>query len=553
VRALPPQSVPDTLPAPPATMANRQQPILVVLLLGAMLCAAGTLPAQTKTPYKIHVDSNMAQKVIRVESNMVVVPTFVFDKKGMGWASGRELKCIEKDTQAFHKLSPSEPYLPADCYRAEVLGLPASSFHLFEDGVEQKLLAVVPERWNMEVRDNATWHLENSDTPTGKWATADVMGPCCWTTDLHQTFYNLEYVPQTAEPEKCHKIQVKVNRRNSAVYARDEYCTGQSPSDPLRGTAVSNYMEKDLASGEKGEISLSAQAGYTYLGKGAARVHVALEFPWNRLSHEWRPSDWTLQATIGVLGTVVDKSGTEVSRFSDLMYPSYWPTFIIGRTVAHTIAAFNDQYEDPETVEYRLSAKDWAWLPNRYDAQLDLPPGQYNLRVVLSDGKSFGAAQLPLNIDDYDGKQLALSSVILCKRFRSAHASEVERSSANFAPLYVPLVSKETEYEPSGDTSFRGREPLVAYFEVYDEPAANRPASPVELHMKVAEAKSGKIEKDCPPVKVEPGAQAGASTVPVALRIPFDQMRPGAYRLEVQATDSAGRSTAVRTAGFTIR
>jgi len=61
---------------------------------------------------------------------------------------------------------------------------------------------------------------------------------------------------------------------------------------------------------------------------------------------------------------------------------------------------------------------------------------------------------MPLIIEPYDGKQLALSSVALCKTLRSAAVAAKEAAQANFAPRYVPLVSKDILFSPTGDTTF---------------------------------------------------------------------------------------------------
>jgi hypothetical protein len=54
------------------------------------------------------------------------------------------------------------------------------------------------------------------------------------------------------------------------------------------------------------------------------------------------------------------------------------------------------------------------------------------------------------------------------------------------------------------------------------------------------------------PLDAAPFEQPGKWTIPIARQIATDKMAKGAYRLEVQASDSAGRTTAVRTATFTI-
>jgi hypothetical protein len=134
--------------------------ILIIALTVAtpltLLAFAACGAAQTENPYRMHVESNQLQAPIRVESNMVIAPTFVFNKKGIGYSPPRELQCIKADTAAFNKLSPSESHLPTDCYRANISDLTASNFHLFEDGVEERIQAVVPERWGIVIRDNAT-------------------------------------------------------------------------------------------------------------------------------------------------------------------------------------------------------------------------------------------------------------------------------------------------------------------------------------------------------------------------------------------------------------
>src|SRR5207244_7802939 len=105
-------------------------------------------------------------------------------------------------------------------------------------------------------------------------------------------------------------------------------------------------------------------------------------------------------------------------------------------------------------------------------------------------------AEMPLIIEPYDGKQLALSSVALCKSLRSAAVAAKENAQANFAPQYVPLVSKDILFSPSGDTSFAKGEPLFAYFEVYEPQLAENPAAPVSVHMRVLGPKTGTTTQD---------------------------------------------------------
>jgi hypothetical protein len=207
---------------------------------------------------------------------------------------------------------------------------------------------------------------------------------------------------------------------------------------------------------------------------------------------------------------------------------------------------------DYAAIKDLLSSSDAAWLPTRYETQLDLPPGNYTLVVVLSDEEKFGRAEAPLTMEPHDGKELVLSSVALCKRLRDAGVAAKEAAQANFAPQYVPLVSKGIEFTPAGDPSFAKGEPLFAYFEVYRPSPAQDPAPAVSVHMRLVDAASAKAIGNFAPVDAAPYERPGSSVLAMARKVPIDQLPKGAYRLEVQVTDSAGKSPPWRKADFEV-
>ena len=327
---------------------------------------------------------------------------------------------------------------------------------------------------------------------------------------------------------------------------------------------------------------MSLQTATFYTGTDTARVDICMQFPWNDLYRSWDLSQWAIYARIGIMGVVRKQDGTVAARFSDLLYPSYWPTFVQG---GEKIKSWDQGTEalmgganpgamrnDPEAlkllrillsgsasgiapdyaaIKALLSSSDVAWLPTRYETQLDIPPGNYDLEVVLSDEEKFGRAEAPLIIDAYDGKQLALSSVALCKRLRSAAVAAKEATQANFAPQYVPLVSKDIWFTPVGDTHFQKGEPLFAYFEAY-EPLLSHNSATVELRLRILDASTGKLKEDFAPVDAAPYERPGSSVLRIARKVPIDQLPKGTYRLEVQVMDSTGRSTAWRAANFAV-
>jgi hypothetical protein len=435
--------------------------------------------------------------------------------------------------------------------------LEARDFHVFVDGTEQRIQSVTLETQSVGIRDNRGFHWEHSETPTGIWSLADqqlqyVDDPRELPGDLGNRLYVITFAPDKSAPAGCHKIRVKVDRPHSVVDARDEYCTGQSPSDTLKGSKLGNRMEQEMASSEPGKIALFLQTGFFYTGTDTARVRISLEFPTDSLNRWWE-SDWALHATIGALGIVYKQGGSLATRFSDFGCCSGHSGI---RLEGMGNLSFEDIYHPKDDFVHPLSLVlsqvEKELLPTRYETQVELAPGEYDLRVVLSDGEKFGRAEAHLNIDKYDGRELGLSSVMLCKRFRDAHVAAVEAAAANQAPQYVPLVSKDIQVTPTGDTRFKPGEPLIAYFELYLPSPAGQSGTQVQAHLRVVDAKTGQVAKDFPPVDAASYMQAGKPAIPIAREIPIDTLPKGSYRLELQATDSTGKTTPWRTAAFTV-
>jgi Ca-activated chloride channel homolog len=526
---------------------------------------------------------------VTVESNLVLVPVFVYDPARMAQAPKEELPCARADVTELSTISLTEPYLPTDCDATEVRGLTVKDFRLFQDGAEQKIVRMDSGAWWTLVRDNFGWHMQSSDTPGGIWDLSE-LSAIKRVPVLNREFQWLAYVPNNPK-EGCHRISVQVDRPNLFVFARNEYCTGQTPSDPLNGTGLGKKLEHDLDSQKHGKIPLSLQTAAFYTSGNESRVDVSVQFPWKDLYRKWDTSSWTLYARIAVMGIVRRTDGSIAARFSDLLYPSYWPTFDQGGTkfiawekgttklsggIPHLISGSgrglgsSDSYYgndtlavtfpnaaveiklDDSSIETALDSSDPFWIPTRYKTQLDLPPGEYKLEVVLSDGWNLGRAEMPLTLAPYDRKELALSSVALCKRLRDADVAAKEAAAANFAPQYVPLVSNNAEFSLAADTSFEKDSQFLAYFEVYEPLLARNPATSVKVQMRILDADSGTVKAELAPVDAAPYEDSDTGVFRIAQTIPIRQLTKGAYRLEVRAQDSAGGITTWRAADFKV-
>ena len=117
----------------------------------------------------------------------------------------------------------------------------------------------------------------------------------------------------------------------------------------------------------------------------------------------------------------------------------------------------------------------------------------------------------------------------------------------------MPLVAGDYEFTPAGDTVFRKGDSLMAYFELY-EPANVQPQQGslhVKYTMRIRNEQTGAVALETTEV-ADSWIQPGKSTISVAVEPVLSKLNlaPGKYQFQIQATDSAGRSTPIRIAEF---
>jgi len=477
----------------PLIALKAKRPASLLLLAGVLLSTGASISsAQTES-----------SPPIQVETREVVVPVFVFDQTNEGF------------------------------YR-DIPGLTAKNFHIFEDGQEQKIQNVTAERYQAwGVRDNVSFHMENSCTPRGLWIGPDI--PQFPFLRLRTTYrspafiYLVSYVPPPAAEGSCHRVRVKVDHRPKPIVHvfREEYCTTRnSLSDLLFGTKLGTQMESDANSTQEGKIPVTVRAS-SLIGTAEKNVvHLSLEFPWRSLKRSWIDDD-QLYTTIGVLGLVYNKSGTLLARFSDS--PCGW-----GSSRSWNLC---------DRCDRDKSFDEYVGIPNGYEGQVDLPPGDYDLKIVVTDGEKFGRAEVPLKVDKYDPGSLTISGIVLCKRYHEVLAR---------AKQYSPLVSKNLEYTAAGDTRFEKQEPVLAYFQVREPSLGKAAEADVQFEIKVTDVSTGEVKIDTGKRSAGSWIQPGNPVISIVEGIIIDKLASGSYRLEVQASDSAGNKTEWRAASFTI-
>jgi hypothetical protein len=462
-----------------------------------------------------------AQGPIRVETDQVVVPTVVFDKKL--YAHQRDLQAqIEKDPHFWDTIA--------------IRDLVASDFHLSEDGQEQTIVSVKLEApTSVVVEDNRGRHTEKVGTGGGRWVDPDIL----WGMSIGFPHYVIGYLPPDSPPGSCHQVRVSVGRPNLVVWSRSEYCnTKHPPSDPLNGTEFGLRMEREFAQPTEGKIDLTLQAFAFHGAAGASRANISLEFSPNALKHEFK--DGRLYATIGVFGMIYSQDGALVARFSDFACCDY----------GNEKKSFWDALSSGPREENK------AMLPYRYDRQIDLAPGEYLVEVLLSDGEKFGRRKVPLRVEDFAASPLSISDLALCERVRKIPTDPADVPAA-LSGRYIPLVSNALEFVPETKArllKFSGPQNLglYFYFEIYAPQTAGPSGAALQAHLRVVDPRTGEIKINSQLVDLAPYLNSGSSFVVVGRGRRLDTLGAGAYEMEVQASDSTGRSTPWKKAPFTV-
>jgi hypothetical protein len=349
-------------------------------------------------------------------------------------------------------------------------------------------------------------------------------------------YYLLGYAPAESKEGSCHALKVKVERSGTTVRARSGFCN-ETPSDPLAGKPIEKELETRAASasgaaaanasGATGSAAGAASTGsieapYFYTAPNEAQVHIAMEVPPTTVNFEKVKGKY--HADVNVLGIAYRQDGTVASRFSD------------------------ELTMDLEKPEWEAFMK----TPMKYENQFAIAPGSYRLSVAMGGGgDKFGAYQTPLAIDAYDGKKLSVSSVFLSDQFHpvSDEGAEIE---ATLLADRTPFVVQKIQLIPSGSNHFKKTEKLALYAQIYAPQLKDANPPGITVAFVVMDPKTNKPVAGAPKIDASTFVQKGSPMVPIALKIPMDNIQPGEYKVQFQASAGAGVFSQIRSLSFVV-
>jgi VWFA-related protein len=200
------------------------------------------------------------------------------------------------------------------------------------------------------------------------------------------SYYLLAYKPSEPFDGKFHKLQVKVRRPGAKVYSRVGYVAkpDEGPKGPLtKEQEVARAAMSPLA---KRDVDVSAAFQYRFLPGNLAAVDIDLLVDAGTLDFKQGP-DGKQHASLDVVGFVVNQMGKTQQGFSETINFALTPD------------------EHKRAVASGVG----------YSGHVELPPGNYMLRVAVREAETgkLGSLSKYLEVPDMNKKRLTMSSVFL--------------------------------------------------------------------------------------------------------------------------------------------
>ena len=541
---------------------SRQRVVVALSVCGFVLTFALLAAPQSTSTVDQAVDQTPVIPKFHAESRQVIVEAEAWmpvDKRSGGgdasWVPQGSLGGLPDGGASLGKVLK---LLPPPAH-----GLAAKDFHVFDDGVEQKINYFKEADFSaVGTTTGGPWGFD--PTARGIWGTTSALPGLLYAP---LATYLIGYIPPALQPGECRTIQIVVP--NHLIYVnRKEYCRARKADAPatVQDAKLAARMRRFASSSEPGTINVSVRA-FTFWSSGV--LSLAAQTP---LTGETRPNALGLPAAdFTYIVEVHDSKAPATVQITTQFGLPYqlWDYPCRKNSAIHVLGMvyrangelerqFGDVFRcdrraiTPQGEVLQKTPGMKGIIPTLFDTQIELRPGEYEVRVVVSNGKNFGRAQAPFQVEPLTANGITVSDLALNSILRDA--SWVVRDATNVTPAPIvptPLISKNVQFLPVADTQLRKDNPLSVYFEIYKLPDLDGNA--VYYRMRITDLKTGATVMNTEPISAAKFVVPGNGVVPVGLKLNTDKLEPGSYRLEVQASDSAGRESGWRAANFNIQ
>jgi VWFA-related protein len=348
---------------------------------------------------------------------------------------------------------------------------------------------------------------------TGGRAVMNTNGPDLAVPEMFResdSYYLIGFRPaDRAANGKFHRITVKTARRGLDVRARSGY-TAAVAVNPVDATAPRAAVTEPVREALTGLLP----AGATPIEVNASTFAI----PGTRGA--------AIVLTVGVGAFASDPSGgTGAPRGSplEIVVTAFDPA---GRPKGMARQTLELSWPESAAAERRLDAL----------SRLDLPPGEYEVRVAVSGSTRTASVFSYVTVPAFATALLSLSNIVV-----GATAGTLTAPRDFLSPL-LPVV-------PTARREFARADRFLAFFRIYQGTARHDPLAPVRMQSTIVDARGTVVATEAS--TLDPGQFATGRAADHYLSVPLATLAPGDYLLKVETT--MGARVAGRAMRFSVR
>ena len=319
-------------------------------------------------------------------------------------------------------------------------------------------------------------------------------------------YYLLGYASSNpAQDGKYRRIQVRVNRadlKNAKLEYRNGYYAPSDFAHSNKETREAQLQEQFTSDVPSSDFPVYISTGYFRLTDKQFYVPVSVVIPGAQIPFT-RASDKD-KASLDVMAIVRDDQKRPFGQLRD-------------------------------TVNVEPSASEDVQHKNvQYDTGFQLPPGKYDLKLVVRENQTgrIGSFEASVEIPDLKNEGVKVSSVVLSNQKQAVRAKP---NNLN------PLIKNGNQIVPNVTHVFSSGQNLYFYYEVYDpgreEKAGDKNA--VRLLSSIVFYKNNVKAYETPLVQADEINVPDRKATAFELQVPLAQLKPGFYTCQVNVVDDA--------------
>jgi VWFA-related protein len=210
------------------------------------------------------------------------------------------------------------------------------------------------------------------------------------------------------------------------------------------------------------------------------------------------------------------------------------------RAALDVMAVMRDEHKRPfgqlrDTVRVQPGVSEDVQHKNvQYDTGFQLPPGKYDLKVLVRENQTgrVGSFETAVEIPDLKDEPVKVSSVVISNQKKAVRRRPQQRS-------LNPLISNGNELVPNVTHVFSPSQNLFFYYEIYDPGRDNNDKNAIRLLSSVVFYRNNVKAYETPLVRADEVNVPDRKATAFELQVPLAPLKPGFYTCQINVVDDA--------------